>query len=117
MLIYIKIRLIYLNIYYSQWCVRGSCVTKGRHPGMVNGEWSSWSVWTSCSRTCGAGVQHAYRLCNNPSPALGGRYCVGSRARHQTCNAEVVSTLKIYSYLEFLSISLKLQEYEKKKVF
>lgn len=49
-----------------QWCFRGECVAVGHQPAIVNGGWGSWSEWSTCSRTCGAGVQSAHRDCDNP---------------------------------------------------
>ncbi|XP_046858972.1 uncharacterized protein LOC124452464 isoform X4 [Xenia sp. Carnegie-2017] len=42
-----------------------------------NGGYSKWSEWTSCSKTCGKGIQKRYRTCMNPSPARGARNCDG----------------------------------------
>lgn len=39
-----------------------------------------------CSRSCGGGVQSAVRVCDNPSPANGGRYCVGQKTQFRSCN-------------------------------
>ena len=33
---------------------------------VVSGGWSEWGSQTSCSRTCGTGVQYRQRFCNNP---------------------------------------------------
>lgn len=51
---------------HHQWCFAGECVAVGDQPAMVNGGWGSWSEWSACSRTCGAGVQSAHRDCDNP---------------------------------------------------
>ncbi|XP_057313717.1 coadhesin-like [Hydractinia symbiolongicarpus] len=42
----------------------------------VNGSWAAWSTWTSCSLTCGTGVRHRNRLCNNPLPVTTGLECL-----------------------------------------
>lgn len=47
-----------------------------------------FSRYGECSRTCGGGVKKAKRDCNNPSPANGGRYCLGRRERYKSCNTK-----------------------------
>ncbi|XP_075225805.1 uncharacterized protein LOC142326957 [Lycorma delicatula] len=71
------------------WCIRGLCVNEGRYPYTINGEWNSWGQWSPCSRSCGGGVQLSSRLCNNPPPSYGGRYCIGKRIRYRMCNTDV----------------------------
>ncbi|XP_036400161.1 A disintegrin and metalloproteinase with thrombospondin motifs 7-like [Megalops cyprinoides] len=71
----------------DKWCYGGECVAVGSRPESVNGGWAAWSVWSACSRTCGAGVQNAQRDCSDPVPAHGGRYCLGERRRYRICNA------------------------------
>ncbi|KAL9837573.1 LOW QUALITY PROTEIN: A disintegrin and metalloproteinase with thrombospondin motifs 7-like [Geothlypis trichas] len=70
----------------SKWCFNGECVPVGFRPEPIDGGWSSWSAWASCSRSCGAGVQSAERHCSQPTPKYGGRYCLGERKRFRICN-------------------------------
>ncbi|XP_031145943.1 A disintegrin and metalloproteinase with thrombospondin motifs 7 [Sander lucioperca] len=70
----------------DKWCLSGECVAAGYQPESVNGGWASWSEWSGCSRTCGAGVQSAQRDCDNPVPKHRGKYCLGERRRYKICN-------------------------------
>uniref|UniRef100_A0A1B6E382 Peptidase M12B domain-containing protein n=2 Tax=Clastoptera arizonana TaxID=38151 RepID=A0A1B6E382_9HEMI len=69
----------------DMWCFKQNCVSIGRRPGVINGEWGKWSEWSQCTRTCGGGVESSFRVCNNPKPSKGGRYCIGKRMRHRMC--------------------------------
>ncbi|NXO04854.1 ATS7 metalloproteinase, partial [Rhinopomastus cyanomelas] len=71
----------------GKWCFNGECVPVGYRPEAIDGGWSSWGSWASCSRSCGAGVQSAERQCSCPAPKYGGRYCLGERKRFRICNA------------------------------
>ncbi|GLH01974.1 Obscurin, partial [Gryllus bimaculatus] len=51
----------------------------------INGGWSDWSSWTSCSTSCGRGTRRRYRDCSNPIPMYGGKICVGSDAQQEYC--------------------------------
>ncbi|VUZ55036.1 unnamed protein product [Hymenolepis diminuta] len=52
----------------------------------VNGGWSSWGPWSSCSRTCGpASTQRRERKCDMPPPANGGRACIGPESQVRAC--------------------------------
>lgn len=57
-------------------------------PSPIDGGWGEWSSWSECSRTCGAGVSVMSRDCNHPTPAYGGKYCVGERKRYSICNTQ-----------------------------
>ncbi|XP_045296778.1 A disintegrin and metalloproteinase with thrombospondin motifs 12 isoform X2 [Leopardus geoffroyi] len=70
----------------KKWCMAGKCITVGKKPESIAGGWGRWSSWSHCSRTCGAGAQSAERLCNNPEPKFGGKYCTGERKRYRLCN-------------------------------
>ncbi|XP_010897041.2 properdin [Esox lucius] len=55
----------------------------------VNGEWGSWGPASSCSVTCGVGVNEMLRECNNPAPAHGGQACLGSNRKTTICNTKM----------------------------
>ena len=52
---------------------------------LVNGKWSGWEKWTSCSLTCGNGTQTRARTCDKPKPSGGGKNCTGSTSQKLTC--------------------------------
>ncbi|XP_067868142.1 A disintegrin and metalloproteinase with thrombospondin motifs 13 isoform X2 [Heterodontus francisci] len=74
----------------NKWCLRRSCRSLGDLDviGVVNGAWSSWSPFSSCSRSCGGGVILRHRHCNNPRPAFGGRKCQGVDTEAKMCNTQ-----------------------------
>uniref|UniRef100_A0A8C0WIK0 A disintegrin and metalloproteinase with thrombospondin motifs 12 n=1 Tax=Castor canadensis TaxID=51338 RepID=A0A8C0WIK0_CASCN len=76
----------------KKWCMAGKCITVGKKPESIPGGWGRWSPWSHCSRTCGAGAQSAERLCNNPEPKFGGKYCTGERKRYRLCNVHPCRT-------------------------
>lgn len=51
----------------------------------VDGAFSPWSKWTSCSHKCGQGMKHRHRYCNNPKPSNGGRKCTGAHKQAKPC--------------------------------
>ncbi|TKC46281.1 hypothetical protein EI555_005775, partial [Monodon monoceros] len=71
------------------WCRGGQCVKYGDEgPKPTHGHWSDWSPWSPCSRTCGGGVSHRDRLCTNPRPSNGGKFCAGSTRTLKLCNSQ-----------------------------
>ncbi|XP_048581714.1 uncharacterized protein LOC5511228 isoform X2 [Nematostella vectensis] len=56
----------------------------------VNGNFTSWSSWTECSRSCGKGIMSRYRDCSNPTPRFGGKNCshIGSAREVVHCNPQ-----------------------------
>ncbi len=47
-------------------CYQGRCVQYGEVETPIEGGWGTWSDWTSCSFSCGTGVQSSSRKCNSP---------------------------------------------------
>uniref|UniRef100_A0A8C8RHX3 ADAM metallopeptidase with thrombospondin type 1 motif 20 n=1 Tax=Pelusios castaneus TaxID=367368 RepID=A0A8C8RHX3_9SAUR len=69
-------------------CYHGICVSKELETHPVDGEWGPWGPHSSCSRTCGGGIKSTTRLCNQPEPRNGGKYCVGRRMKFRSCNTD-----------------------------
>ncbi|XP_022801334.1 mucin-like protein [Stylophora pistillata] len=55
-------------------------------PCPVDGNFSEWENWSTCSSTCGRGVQIRYRSCTSPPPSNGGQDCTGARMETRECN-------------------------------
>jgi hypothetical protein len=54
-----------------------------------NGGWSNWTMNSTCSVTCGGGIQLYTRSCTNPSPNEIGTSCVGESYYEEVCNTEI----------------------------
>ncbi|KAH8024126.1 hypothetical protein HPB51_021747 [Rhipicephalus microplus] len=52
-----------------------------------HGQWTEWSGWSACSRTCGLAVKFRRRTCGNPSPKFGGRVCLGPEQEQIYCTS------------------------------
>lgn len=105
----------------KKWCMAGKCITVGKKPESIPGGWGRWSPWSHCSRTCGAGAQSAERLCNNPEPKFGGKYCTGERKRYRLCNVHPcrpdVPTFRQMQCSEFDTVPYKNELYHWFPVF
>ncbi|XP_074524022.1 hemicentin-1 [Halichoeres trimaculatus] len=55
-------------------------------PCPVDGNWSEWSLWEECSRTCGQGNRTRVRTCSNPPAQHGGRLCEGKAVEVIMCS-------------------------------
>jgi len=56
------------------------------NPCPINGGWTAFGPWLSCSKPCGGGVQKKVRECTNPAPKHGGKSCAGADSATQACN-------------------------------
>lgn len=55
---------------------------------LVPTQWSQWEPWSSCSASCGNGMQFRSRICllPNGSPAKGNDYkCLGENVEVKNC--------------------------------
>ena len=52
---------------------------------LVDGGFSAWTRWTSCSKSCGRGIRTRDRKCNSPFADHGGKPCSGTSHEQQTC--------------------------------
>ena len=74
----------------------------------VDGQWSEWGAWSTCSKTCGGGKSTRTRMCNNPSPANGGSDCTGDSEESQDCNTETCpagNTKWYFSIIEYWKLN------------
>ncbi|EDO28041.1 predicted protein, partial [Nematostella vectensis] len=53
-----------------------------------DGNFTEWTKWTTCTRTCGTGAQMRMRTCTNPAPANGGLNCSGPANQTQECSKQ-----------------------------
>uniref|UniRef100_A0A667Y3M9 ADAM metallopeptidase with thrombospondin type 1 motif 2 n=1 Tax=Myripristis murdjan TaxID=586833 RepID=A0A667Y3M9_9TELE len=67
-------------------CFKGYCIKLTPDLLRQDGSWGTWSLFGSCSRTCGGGVRFRTRRCDNPAPANGGRTCFGNSYEFQLCS-------------------------------
>ena len=54
--------------------------------GKLDGGWSTWTDWGSCSVTCGVGLMKRQRQCDNPVPSGFGQSCSGNNEQTDKCN-------------------------------
>ena len=59
----------------------------------IDGEWSAWGEYSSCTKTCGTGQKSRSRTCSNPAPSNGGSNCKGSSFESIVCNTDACSAI------------------------
>jgi len=83
------------------WLFRGVLNSGTFIWSVVDGQWSSWSVWSTCSRSCGDGWAVRNRTCSNPPAQNGGADCdvsgLGS-FQNQSCNIQNCSCMANASF-------------------
>lgn len=63
---------------------------------IVDGAWSAWGIFGSCTNICGGGTQTRSRKCTNPAPANGGRNCEGASSETKACNEHRCSGKSVF---------------------
>ena len=53
---------------------------------LVDGNFTIWTNWSNCSRTCGVGEQERTRSCTNPAQRGEGKPCSGNESETKSCN-------------------------------
>lgn len=66
----------------DQSCPSDTCPITDQSSSIYRGQWSTWSLWTSCSTTCGGGYRKRNRACS-----ITGQ-CEGSEDETETCSTE-----------------------------
>jgi len=61
---------------------------------MLDGGWSDWGTFSSCSTACGDGAKIRQRTCTNPAPKQGGADCAGPVTDSATCNIGVCDKVR-----------------------
>ncbi|KAK2178923.1 hypothetical protein NP493_523g00004 [Ridgeia piscesae] len=61
------------------------CIVLPKGP-VIDGQWSEWDSWSSCSVTCDGGQQQRDRQCDDPAPENGGKDCVGISTERRACS-------------------------------
>ncbi|WAR11241.1 ATS14-like protein [Mya arenaria] len=54
----------------------------------TDGGWSDWTFWNTCPVTCGISMVTRSRSCDNPTPRMFGRQCVGNHQEWKTCEVQ-----------------------------
>lgn len=78
----------------------------------VDGHWARWSEWSKCDASCDDGIRKRTRMCNNPEPKHGGKYCTGSGREEAVCTTrrcnlgEVLITLYFFCNLNDKNICI-----------
>jgi hypothetical protein len=56
---------------------------------VVDGGWTDWSCFSSCSVSCGKGYQKRYRHCTAPVAKYGGKTCSGDHIEARECDTKL----------------------------
>ena len=95
---------------------------------LVDGGYTTWGAWTTCTTTCGVGTHMRFRSCTQPSPQNLGKSCTdpanpngfGPDVQTESCNSGSCQgimvkfiqltiknlTIKLYCYVMHIHISL-----------
>ena len=74
----------------------------------VDGNYTEWTDWTVCDKTCGTGLMTRWRACSNPTPQYGGRDCslFGPDMETKTCVMKDYCPSKFNAYFFFVCVDV-----------
>eukprot|EP00111_Clytia_hemisphaerica_P024940 TCONS_00073484-protein len=77
-------------LYGGKMCQGPSVEVQECHLGGCprDGGYTSWSTFSSCTLSCGGGVQSRTRSCTQPPPLNGGKKCSGPSSETKACNTQ-----------------------------
>ncbi|WAR30370.1 CADN-like protein, partial [Mya arenaria] len=58
--------------------------------------WDSWSNWSSCSVTCGQGLKHRHRTCNDTMGTMLGGGCLGNDQEQMECKMKSCDMVVVF---------------------
>lgn len=70
----------------------------------VDGNWTAWTEWGECDRSCGLGKVMRQRWCTNPRPMSGGSDCSGENMEIRPCNDYPCIGMHVMTNLFFFRI-------------
>lgn len=74
------------SILLASFIIMVTCITLAQ--AQVDGSWSAWNAWHTCTATCDGGVRIRFRDCDNPAPSDGGNDCPGYGMESSDCNTQ-----------------------------
>lgn len=68
------------------------------HPCPIHGNYTAWSEFSPCSKSCDGGFRIKTRNCTNPEPMHGGRNCsnIGQSKFYKRCNTQRCPGMKVF---------------------
>ncbi|XP_045173897.2 uncharacterized protein LOC123535345 isoform X3 [Mercenaria mercenaria] len=79
-----------IDIAHAHNCIGGSKESKSCNDGicLIEGTWSDWESWGSCSLTCLNGTRSRVRHCTSTDQSQGGLFCSGDHLDISFCNQQ-----------------------------
>ena len=83
----------------------------------VDGNYTDWTEWTVCDKTCGPGLMARWRACSNPAPQYGGRDCssFGSDTETKSCQIKDYCPSKLEYLVLFVQSDLVISASDQKE--
>ena len=63
-------------------------MVNSKHRDVLGANWGQWTGLTTCSVTCGTGIQTRQRVCTQTQPTSTGQVCIGEAVQNYQCNLQ-----------------------------